>query len=146
MNYVIYEQSTGRVLFSVSCPASMIESQLSAGQAFVEGTGSALDSYVDSGVLRRATTPQPSKGHVLLGSGEWVDVRSPEQAEAEQAAAARSVRDGLLRDCDWTQLPDSPLSAEVRAAWAAYRQALRDITEQPGFTASVEWPAAPTLE
>lgn len=73
-------------------------------------------------------------------------MRSPEQAEAEQAAAARSIRNGLLRDCDWTQLPDSPLSAEVRAAWAAYRQALRDITEQPGFPASVEWPAAPTLE
>ncbi len=41
----------------------------------------------------------------------------------------RSIRDGLLGRCDWTQLPDSPLTEEQRAAWATYRQALRDILE-----------------
>lgn len=33
-----------------------------------------------------------------------------------------------LRASDWTQLPDSPLSSEKKAEWAAYRQAWRDIT------------------
>ena len=36
-------------------------------------------------------------------------------------------RNSKLRDSDWTQIPDSPLTAEKKAEWAAYRQALRDI-------------------
>ncbi|MBU1229235.1 MAG: phage tail assembly chaperone [Proteobacteria bacterium] len=47
-----------------------------------------------------------------------------------------------MASCDWTQLPDAPLSAEGKAAWAAYRQALRDVPEQAGFPL-VEWPLAP---
>lgn len=37
-------------------------------------------------------------------------------------------RDGELSASDWTQLPDTPVDAGV---WAAYRQALRDITGAP---------------
>jgi hypothetical protein len=36
-------------------------------------------------------------------------------------------RDQFLAQSDWTQMPDSPLSAEVKAAWAQYRQELRDL-------------------
>lgn len=36
-------------------------------------------------------------------------------------------RNSKLRDSDWTQMPDSPLTAEKKAEWATYRQALRDI-------------------
>ena len=39
-------------------------------------------------------------------------------------------RNSKLRDSDWTQIPDSPLTAEKKAEWAAYRQALRDITKE----------------
>ncbi|NBW23522.1 MAG: phage tail protein, partial [Caulobacteraceae bacterium] len=42
---------------------------------------------------------------------------------------------------DWTQLPDAPVADHE--AWAAYRQALRDVPEQPGFPAQIEWPTAP---
>ena len=41
----------------------------------------------------------------------------------------RQTRNYLLQQCDWTQLPDSPLSDTKRSEWATYRQALRDITE-----------------
>jgi hypothetical protein len=43
----------------------------------------------------------------------------------------RSIRNHKLTATDWTQLPDSPLSPEQRAAYAVYRQELRDITTQP---------------
>ena len=56
----------------------------------------------------------------------------------------RHQRDALLFAYDWTQMPDVTLDAEARAAWATYRQALRDLTEQPGFPHAVEWPAQPT--
>jgi len=36
----------------------------------------------------------------------------------------REIRNGLLADLDWTQLPDAPCDTQ---AWATYRQALRDF-------------------
>lgn len=59
------------------------------------------------------------------------------------AAAARAERDRLLAASDWTQIADAPLDAEGRAAWAAYRAALRAVPDQPGFPAGLDWPVAP---
>lgn len=71
----------------------------------------------------------------------------PSPATAEQLAdEARTQRDTLLAACDWTQMPDSPLSSEQKAAWATYRQGLRDLTEQPGFPENINWPLAPDAE
>ena len=52
----------------------------------------------------------------------------------------RLHRDRLLAESDWTQLPDAPVD---RAAWATYRQGLRDFpsTWTPGPT--VTFPVAP---
>ena len=36
----------------------------------------------------------------------------------------RLHRDRLLKESDWTQLPDAPVDQQ---AWATYRQALRDF-------------------
>ena len=33
----------------------------------------------------------------------------------------------FLKESDWTQMTDSPLSDEKKAEWAVYRQALRDL-------------------
>ena len=58
----------------------------------------------------------------------------------------RIPRDSLLKDCDWTVLPDSPLSAEDQAAWLAYRQELRDLTSGYPTVSSpseVVWPTPP---
>jgi hypothetical protein len=60
--------------------------------------------------------------------------------EPEMSAKVRDKRNKLLAESDWTQLSDSPAD---RAAWAAYRQALRDISMQPGFPWTVDWPVAP---
>jgi len=40
---------------------------------------------------------------------------------------AISERTKMLTQTDWTQMPDSPLTEEKKAAWAVYRQALRDF-------------------
>lgn len=40
----------------------------------------------------------------------------------------RGPRNFHLARSDWTQMPDSPLSAAKKAEWAAYRQELRDMT------------------
>lgn len=41
-------------------------------------------------------------------------------------ADIRSRRNELLTACDWTQLPDAPLTDTQRLAWRMYRKALRD--------------------
>lgn len=64
-------------------------------------------------------------------SEAWVDVwQDPAKVLADKWSEIRSERNLLLTESDWTQGNDSPLSAEVKAAWAKYRQALRDIPQQ----------------
>ena len=60
--------------------------------------------------------------------------------DAEQAASVRTSRNQLLNNSDWTQVADAPVD---KAAWATYRQALRDITAQTGFPWTITWPDAP---
>ncbi len=55
----------------------------------------------------------------------------------------RKKRDFLLRTTDWTMTPGCTVD---QAAWAAYRQTLRDIPqtyEKAGY-GSVVWPKAPS--
>ena len=74
----------------------------------------------------------------------------PTQAECDDAwpaiesnrkwAAVRAERDRRLADCDWTQVPDAPLTVTDREGWADYRQALRDIPQTQADPDSIVWP------
>jgi hypothetical protein len=65
-------------------------------------------------------------------------------AEARELAEAwrqlRFRRSRLLSKTDWTQVPDSPADA---AAWAIYRQALRDLPQNTPDPRNVIWPEPP---
>lgn len=58
----------------------------------------------------------------------------------ELEAAARSKRNALLASSDWTQVPDAPVD---QAAWATYRQALRDLPQNTTDPREVVWPTPP---
>lgn len=60
-----------------------------------------------------------------------------------RAEEAIKIRQMLLQNTDWTQTLDSPLSAERKAAFATYRQALRDLPKQEGFPDNFNWPPSP---
>ena len=80
--------------------------------------------------------------------GQWftkysvadMDAEAIAAKDAEQAKNVRQQRTEKLKDCDWTQLADAPVD---KAAWATYRQALRDVTKQAGFPWDIQWPVAP---
>ena len=82
-----------------------------------------------------------------LKDGEWVMTwavtpATPEQISERTSAKeveVRQQRNDLLSACDWTQLPDVPVSP----LWTIYRQQLRDVTTQAGFPWEVVWPVAP---
>lgn len=60
--------------------------------------------------------------------------------DAEQAKSVREQRNRLIAECDWTQVEDSPVD---KAAWATYRQELRDLPLQDGFPFDVTYPTKP---
>ena len=65
--------------------------------------------------------------------------------DATAAESNRTTRNKLLDDSDWTQMNDSPLSNEVKTAWATYRQELRgisDLDEWPNLVDD-DWPVKP---
>ncbi len=69
---------------------------------------------------------------------------NPDAQAAEQLAEEiRTERDRLLSASDWTQVADAPVD---QAAWAEYRQALRDVPEREGFPENVVWPTEPAGE
>jgi hypothetical protein len=82
--------------------------------------------------------PQPPEGDEVIDRPYTYE---------EAMAALRLERDRRLLLCDWTQLPDVPLSQNQVLQWRAYRKALRDTPEAvqaQGWDGAVDWPVPPT--
>ena len=95
-----------------------------------------LDYVVDGAVVPLPLKPRDS--FVFdYDTKQWFDPRTPET----QWPIVRTERNRRLQACDWTQLSDIP--AETKALWEPYRQALRDITDQPD-PFNIVWPTPPT--
>ena len=94
-----------------------------------------------------------------LVNGEYVDLTAEGIAEIEASRSnvveetfnaamtqLRNKRNDLLKDSDWTQANDSPLTDAKKTEWQTYRTSLRNITS--GLTThdevdSVTWPTKP---
>lgn len=63
-----------------------------------------------------------------------------EVADEIYLARLRYWRDGELAATDWTQVADAPVD---KAAWAEYRQALRDLPSSNKDPRTIELPVAP---
>ena len=74
---------------------------------------------------------------ITLKEGEELNI-----ATRQKWNQIRVQRDDIISKTDWTQLSDSPLTAEQKASWASYRQALRDITTQSD-PFNITWPTNP---
>lgn len=100
-----------------------------------------LHTYYRKNDEWRVKPPRPGEYYYWdLNSESWV------LNSTELYRLLRQQRDGLLFTCDWTQLPDAPITTEKKAEWTAYRQALRDIPQNyPNLTSldEVVWPTPP---
>lgn len=95
------------------------------------------------GLVATEVEPGFNGTHKRWNGAHFVEV---EGAAANDAAMLiRSKRNRLLASTDWTQGKDatSRITLAQQKAWAAYRQALCDITDQPGFPNQIEWPTRP---
>lgn len=64
----------------------------------------------------------------------------PDATNEQKWDQIRNWRNFELAKSDWTQIDDSPAD---KAAWATYRQALRDLPAQGGSADEAEFPTAP---
>jgi len=73
--------------------------------------------------------------------GAWQQTDVIDRINEAKAKGIREQRDALLDESDFAVLPDSPVSDTD--AWKTYRQALRDVPQQPGFPGDITWPEKP---
>jgi hypothetical protein len=98
--------------------------------------------YMNASGLLVPLPTQPSKGYRFdRDQSEWVDARTAQQL----GDFIKKQRLELLQESDWTDTASAParLGQEIYGKWQTYRQALRDITSQPGYPLEVVWPTAP---
>ncbi len=107
----------------------------------------AMADYPEVVDRRTADRGQPYPVAAEIAPGTYTPPQPPPPpdppTEEELADAARQDRDMRLTATDWTQVLDAPIDAATRAAYRAYRQALRDVPEQEGFPEDIDWPEAP---
>lgn len=112
------------------------------------------DLLAEYGVHSYADDPAPAHDPMVQSlvpgafrvdvNGNWFRGVVVENLQAAEASMnVRAARDEKLTNSDWSQLQDAGLSTTSTAAWADYRAALRDITNQAGFPYSVTWPTQP---
>lgn len=81
---------------------------------------------------------------MIVDRGDYYEaVAVPAPTTEELAAQARSQRDALIAATDYLVASDYPLTDEKRQELTVYRQALRDVPEQPGFPTEIVWPVKP---
>ena len=84
--------------------------------------------------------PRPSEYHM------WDTVEERWQVDLDKLwITVRSIRTQKLSATDWTQLPDSNLSEELKTSWATYRTELRNLPQNQSNAQTFDDIAWPTL-
>ena len=65
----------------------------------------------------------------VIKAGQWVEIKA--------------IRSRLLRDSDFTQVADTPISDKKKAGFALYRSKLRNIPQTYNDPLDVVWPLKP---
>lgn len=94
------------------------------GIGLIEGFYSGKEYIVVDGIAQRKSEEELQEREL---NEAWFDLKSK--------------RTRLLQKSDWTQVPDAPVDS---AAWAVYRQQLRDLPANTTDPRDVTWPVPPS--
>jgi len=120
IKYTQYDQQTGRII----CHFLAFAEDKHLNEPCIEGHWD-FDTYnIVDGV---AVPKSDSEIEAKATHKAWVNLRNS--------------RNFLLQGCDWTQAPDAPVDS---AAWATYRQQLRDLPDNTTDPRNVVWPEPPS--
>ena len=89
---------------------------------------------------RAVLVSKDSEGNIQLAP----DTATMSEMYAWEYKVIRQQRNDLLYKSDWTQIPGGPLTTEKKAAWATYRQQLRDLVIEGSCPLNFVWPTPPS--
>jgi len=135
LEYPVFQQD-----IIAAFPNTSFESDFKAPYPFAEVFEA---ETINQGPYQKITEVLP-----VYSNGHWNKTYAIEDMTAAEIQAVnikkgsliRNKRNVLLTQSDWTQVADAPVNQQ---AWATYRQALRNITQQPGFPLEITWPTQP---
>lgn len=138
---------TKQITFYVSTNAQSPAYDFAYIGSFIRGDVVSENNYEQLGLTPVTFTEQP-EGRVRAQAtkvndawtGSWQTVTDWVLETEAKAQQVRRQRDNRLAASDWTQVSDAPVDKQ---AWATYRQALRDVSDQTGFPDQVTWPQPP---
>ena len=90
-------------------------------------------------ILYNSVTGEPAVFEADASLADWPDFQEDWPIPTITEAEVRRERNDLLASTDVWALSDRTMTAEQ----TAYRQALRDITDQDGFPTDITWPTKP---
>jgi len=129
--------TTTEVLEALGADVVFEGPQATGGTVYQYSQSAGVEKVGDKWYTKYVLGPVFTNGETTAAAQE---VAYKAMKDAEQAASIRNSRTQKLADSDWTQIADSTAD---KAAWATYRQELRNITAQAGFPWIIEWPVAP---
>jgi hypothetical protein len=119
-----YDPQTGEITQVLEGPKGiLVVPDDTAEEAFIEGYGDDKTQKVVNGQIVDKDASTIEAGEIEEAWDDLYDTRTK-----------------LLYTSDWTQVPDAPVDA---AAWAAYRQELRDLPGNTPDPRYVVWPTPP---
>ncbi len=128
-----------------SPPATTTAYQTSARDGVEQdANGNWVENYVARDMFSD-TTETDGDGNVVTTTKAQHEAAYQARLDAKVAESNRKTRNDLLDTSDWTQMNDSPLTNELKTAWATYRQELRGLTDADAWPnlAEDDWPVAP---
>jgi hypothetical protein len=137
-------QTTEEILYSLGADVVFEGPQATGGTVYQYSQAAGVEQiegkWYTKHILGPVFTDRPATDTEPAKTAAEQEAEYKAMKDAEQAKSVRQSRNDKLKECDWTQIADSTAD---KAAWAVYRQALRDVTAQQGFPWTIEWPEQP---
>jgi hypothetical protein len=123
MDVTFYDKSSGTITRNAFLDGSMVNENLMPNELWIEGLFNKSEYTIENGHLVPISSSEIQAAQISEG---WANLKQ--------------MRNSLLAASDWTQVPDAPVD---QAAWATYRQQLRDLPNNTEDPANPAWPTKP---
>jgi len=135
-----WETTTTEVLEALGADVVFEGAQATGGTVYQYSQASGVEQIDGKWYTKHILGPVFTDGETTAAEQE---AAYKTMKDAEQAKSVRQQRDEKLKESDWRVIKALESNTPQDFAWAAYRQALRDITIQAGFPWTIDWPTNP---
>jgi hypothetical protein len=135
-----FDQLTPEVMEAIGLDAVLEGPQATGGTVYQFSQADGIEQVDGKWYTKHILGPVFTDGETTAAEQE---AAYKAMKDAEQAKSVRASRDAKLSECDWRVIKALESNLPQDFEWAAYRQALRDVTVQAGFPWTIDWPEAP---